>query len=270
MHDTHAHLELLLERLGLLEEGGLELSKEGGSYLTEHLRSHEFVIQPTLSHDNFVRVKSLFQSFPMVHYLYGAHPEIVDSEFNIEKYTKQVADYVRDDQSMIGFGEVGLDYYYTTDQAIIQKQKDLFRFYIQLSIEYQTPLVIHCRDAFEDLFAILDEYPEIHGNFLIHCFTGNTKELLEVQKRNGKVAYGGIVTFKNSKVLQQTLSSINPKDYVIETDLPFLAPYPNRGQVCVPEYIDDTAEKISELLGISKEKVWTASQFNSKQFFDIT
>ncbi len=269
MHDTHAHLELFLERQQLLIEDQNILSPEAKNHLLEHIKNHDFVIQPTVSLANYKRVTSLFVGIPKIYFLLGAHPEIVDDTFDLEAYMSRVDNYLQTPGNFLGFGEIGLDYYYTQDARIIDRQKDLFRFHIRKAIEHAKPIVIHCRDAFADLFDILDEFPEIHGKFLIHCFTGNNKDLQNVQNRRGKVAYGGVVTFKNSRELQATTSDLKETDFVLETDLPFLAPHPYRGKICIPEYIDTTAAQLAQLQGVPKSKVWATSLQNSQEFFDI-
>ena len=163
-------------------------------------------------------------------------------------------------QILVGIGEVGLDYHYTQELNLIKTQKKLFESQIELAIEYSLPLMIHCRDAFDDLFEILEKYPSIHGKFLIHCFTGGIDEMYKAVKIGGKVAFGGVITFKSARNIQEAVEYCPLENFVLETDLPFLSP--KRGEICIPEHIDLVAEKVAELKKIPKQEVWELSRKN--------
>ena len=145
----------------------------------------------------------------------------------------------------------------------------MFRFHIELALKLSLPIEIHTRDAWEDTFKILDEYPKIYNEFLIHCFTGNIENLKETIKRGGKAAFGGIVTFQKSIELQEAVRFCPVESLVLETDLPFLAPVPHRGKICLPEMIDDTAAKVADLKNLSKNQIWDWSRKNSLDLFKI-
>jgi TatD DNase family protein len=168
-------------------------------------------------------------------------------------------------QTIVGIGEVGLDYHYTQDTKLIQTQKELFESQIQLAIDYNLPLMIHCRDAFDDLFEILNKYPKIYSRFLIHCFTGGIDEMYKAVKLGGKIAFGGVITFKSAKNVQEAVEYCPLENFVLETDLPFLSP--KRGETCIPEHIDLVAEKVAELKKIPKQKVWECSGKNCGELF---
>jgi TatD DNase family protein len=170
-------------------------------------------------------------------------------------------------QIVVGIGEVGLDYHYTQDSNLIQNQKELFESQIQLAIEYNLPLMIHCRDAFDDLFEILYKYPKIHNKFLIHCFTGGIDEMYRTVKIGGKVAFGGVITFKSAKNVQEAVEYCPLENFVLETDLPFLSP--KRGEICLPEHIDIVAAKVAELKKIPKDEVWDWSKKNCEELIKI-
>ena len=270
LHDTHAHLDILLEHLELLDTTSTELSSVSVDKLNALLVNHNWLIHPTVSLGNYQRVVQLFANSLecQMYFLLGAHPEIVTSEFELEEYILNMPTSFP--KNVVGIGEIGLDYHYTQDKKIIDKQKQLFRFHIELALTHKLPIVIHCREAFADLFTILDEYTKIYGNFLIHCFTGNSNDLDNVLTRQGKVAYGGVVTFKNAQELQQTAIECPPNSLVLETDLPFLAPTPHRGKTCLPEYIQQVALKIAEHKNVTVEEIWKFSQQNSEEFFALS
>ena len=269
MHDTHAHLDLYLERLGLLAPEASVLTVEARDRLRQDLAGHDWVVQPTVSLENYLRLRVLFQDLqiPPVYYLLGAHPELVTADFDIASYLEKLETEFTSDAYLIGIGEIGLDYYYTQDSEIIAKQKELFREHIKLALEHDLPVIIHCRDAFPDVFAILDEFPQLRGRFLIHCFTGGPAELGQVLKRGGLVAYGGVTTFKNARELQATVPVTPAESFVLETDLPYLSPHPHRGETCAPAYVDDTATHLAALRDVEKSRVWADSQVNAVRFF---
>jgi TatD DNase family protein len=281
LHDTHVHLEMLLTKLEFLDAGRQhvknrqkqELSQEAQNKLAELLADHEFLLHSTVSTDNFQLVTNLFIGFDKVKYFLGSHPEIVNETFNLQQYLNNQKSLLENhpeikfakynNQTVVGIGEVGLDYHYTQDPILIQTQKELFESQIQLAIEYNLPLMIHCRDAFDDLFEILDKYPMIHGRFLIHCFTGGIDEMFKAGRIGGKIAFGGVITFNSAKNVQEAVEYCPLKNFVLETDLPFLSP--KRGEICIPEHIDIVAQKIASLKKISKQEVWEWSRRNCEE-----
>ena len=274
MHDTHAHLDLYLERLELLKPEENTLSPAAKDRLRQDLKNHSWLIQPTVSLVNFKRVRTLFGDLDWpVGYLLGAHPELVTSEFSLEGYVSTLESFLATLSSgelraqVLGLGEIGLDYYYSQDGAVISGQKKLFNYHLRLAEDLNLPVVIHCREAFGDVFGALDEFPALQGRFLIHCFTGGLEELAEVERRGGYVAYGGVSTFKNAKELQETLPEVDSTRYVLETDLPFLSPHPKRGQTCRPEYVDLVAGHLAKAREVAPEVVWQQSEANVEALF---
>jgi TatD DNase family protein len=284
MYDTHAHLDILLERLKQANSPLIasELKIDADLAITENpkaelqllsklLENHELLVQATVSTSNYKDVTGRFRTLSQVKFLQGSHPEIVDGDFDIQAYMQVFDDELSNNNTdRIGIGEVGLDYYYSQDRSVIETQKKLFESMIQRSLEMNLPLIIHCREAFDDLFEIIDKYPKIHGNFLIHCFTGGINDLDNVLKRGGLVAYGGIITFgKNAEELRETVVKCPVNSMVLETDLPFLAPTPYRGQVCLPNYIQEVAKKAAELKSMNEQEIWAKTRQNVNRFFGV-
>jgi TatD DNase family protein len=287
-YDSHAHIDLFLQKMGLLEHGR-ELNLEeisqhditslsfDRSELEPYIKNHELIVQPTVSTNNFYLNYKLFSTDPRFVFLLGSHPDMVGDDFDSDSYLeKQSAcvDFIKvnkliSKKQLIGIGEVGLDYYHIKSQIGQEKQRDFFRSQIELAIGLQIPLVIHCRDAFTDLFDIIGEYPSIHNRFLIHCFTGGVAELEQVLKFGGKVALGGVSTYSSAKGLQEAIKICPIENILLETDLPFLSPTPKRGEVCQPDFIDFTAQFVADLKEISKEEVWKITRKNLKNLFGV-
>jgi TatD DNase family protein len=284
LHDTHVHLDMLLAKLNFLPDGRIleglnneefefELNKTALSdSATRKLESliidHEFLCHSTCSTKNYLVCYKLFNSFDKVKFFLGSHPDIVDDKFEIQSYldfqTQTINTYNIKDK-IIGIGEIGLDYFHCQDPLLQDIQKKLFESQIQLAINLDLPIMIHCREAFGDLFEILERYPQIHGKFLIHCFTAGVDEMYRIVQLDGKIAFGGVSTFKSANDLHQAIIECPLECFVLETDLPFLAP--KRGEICLPAMIDLIAERVGELKNLTKEEIWELSRQNTLELF---
>lgn len=165
-------------------------------------------------------------------------------------------------------GETGLDYHYF--HSTKEKQQSFLRRYLQLALEYRLPVVIHCREAFADLFRILDEEYVVNGKHapgVLHCFTGTIQEAEEVVKRGWMLSLSGIVTFKKSTELHEVAKRVPLKNLLIETDSPYLAPQTKRGQTNEPAYLVETAQFISHLKQIPLEDLAQATSHNARTLF---
>ncbi len=296
-HDTHVHLESLLQKLGhipsekdldthngVIKHGDVELDER---ILEQLLEKHEFVVQSTVSTNNFEFVFNLLRFSDKVYFLIGSHPELITEKFVVSEYLESQRDLVVEYESnsdmsrrVVGIGECGLDYYYTSDKSLWQKQAGLFEEQIRLAIKLKLPLVIHCRNgknsddspklsAFDDLFDILREYPDIHGHFLVHCFTGGVSERDTIINMGGKIGIGGIVTYKSAIRLQEAVATCPIEHLVLETDLPYLAPDLYRSQLCMPEMMGVVAEKVAILQNIDVQSVWKHSLINTENLFGL-
>lgn len=163
-------------------------------------------------------------------------------------------------------GEIGIDLYWDTSTLDIQKKA--FKHQIRLARQYKLPIVIHCRDAFEEIFKVLEEEQseELFGIF--HCFTGTLEQAHRAMSYNMKLGIGGVVTFKNGDI-DKFMDQIDLKHIVLETDSPYLAPKPYRGKRNESSYIIKVLEKLSELYGISQERIAEITTQNSKDIFKI-
>ncbi len=193
----------------------------------------------------------------------GLHPTSVK-----EDYKKELEHVVRqfEQRSFCAVGEIGIDLYW--DTSTLDNQKEAFRFQIQLAKEKGLPIVIHCRDAFDEIFEVLEgeRGEDLFGIF--HCFTGTLEQAQRAIGLNMKLGIGGVVTFKNGKI-DQFLNQIDLKHIVLETDAPYLAPVPYRGKRNESSYLRLVAEKVAALYGISTEEVARQTTVNSKEVFKI-
>lgn len=171
---------------------------------------------------------------------------------------------------LVAVGETGLDYFY--EHSDRQLQQHFLRRYLALALECKLPIIIHCRDAFEDLFQILDSDYVVGGKHapgVLHCFTGTLAEADEVLKRGWYLSLSGIVTFKKSEGLREVARHVPLDRLLIETDSPYLAPQSHRGKVNEPAYLPEVAAVIAKTKGVSLAEVAEATRRNASEFFEI-
>ncbi|MGB7407430.1 MAG: TatD family hydrolase [Pontixanthobacter sp.] len=193
----------------------------------------------------------------------GVHPHNADDHHDLAIDDLLTA---AEHPKAVAIGETGLDYHY--DKSDRDVQKSLFRRHIEVARERGLPVVIHTRDAEEDTAFILKE--ELgKGAFpaLIHCFTASEHFGEEMLKLGLTISLSGIVTFKNAKNLQKFARKIPEDRLLVETDSPFLAPVPNRGKVCEPAFVRDTAAFIADLRGVSFEELAETTTRNFTKLF---
>lgn len=150
-------------------------------------------------------------------------------------------------KKIIAIGEIGLDYYWEKEDEIKLKQKEMFIKQIDLANKYNLPISIHCRDAYQDTYDILKEH-KVNNTGIMHCYSGSVEMAKEFIKLGYKIAFGGVLTFKNSVTTKMVLQNISLDDVVLETDAPYLTPVPNRGKINQAKYIKDTSNYAANML----------------------
>ncbi|MDC0929109.1 TatD family hydrolase, partial [Flavobacteriaceae bacterium] len=169
-------------------------------------------------------------------------------------------------QVYVAIGEIGIDLYW--DKSFLNEQQDAFTFQIRLAIKHDLPIVIHCREAFDEIFEILDKENcnKLRGVF--HCFTGTIEQAKRAIDLGFVLGIGGVVTFKNGGI-DKFLNQIDLKHIVLETDSPYLAPVPNRGKRNESSYIMYVVEKLSEIYGVSNEEIADVTTKNAEKVFAL-
>ncbi len=165
----------------------------------------------------------------------------------------------------VGIGECGIDYYW--NYADPDKQKRLFIDQIRLSKEYQLPLIIHCRDAYEDVYKILREENVSHG--VMHCYSGDAEFAKRFLDLGFYISFAGNITYKKAFDIQEACKVIPMEKIVIETDSPYLSPVPKRGKKNYPAHIIHTAKFISDLKEIPLEVLSRTTWNNSIELFNL-
>jgi TatD DNase family protein len=169
-------------------------------------------------------------------------------------------------RKFFAMGEIGIDLYW--DKTHLPQQQDAFRKQIQLAKRYKLPIVIHCREAFDEIFEILEEEKSADLFGIFHCFSGTYEQALQAISYNMKLGIGGVVTFKNGKI-DQFLNQIDLKHIVLETDSPYLAPVPFRGKRNESSYLVNVVDKLAEIYKLSKEEIALVTTENSISIFGI-
>ena len=165
-------------------------------------------------------------------------------------------------------GEIGLDYYY--EHSEIEAQKKVFRHFIKLGASYQLPLIIHCRDAYDDCLEILKEELTEGQAFEIHSCTAPPEWVDEIVDMGGYVGFNGIVTFKNADNVRAALDRVPVERLLLETDAPYLSPVPYRGKPNYPAYVKYVAQYVAERKGVSFEELTRVTTENAINFFALS
>ncbi|MDM1043377.1 TatD family hydrolase [Myroides sp. 1354] len=194
----------------------------------------------------------------------GLHP----TDVKPETYKQELA-FVEQElarRKYYAVGEIGVDLYW--DKTTLSIQQEAFQQQIQLAKKYQLPINIHCRDAFDEVFEVLEleKGKELRGIF--HCFTGTEEQAHQAMRYNLKLGIGGVATFKNGKI-DQFLHKIPLEHIVLETDSPYLAPVPFRGKRNESAYILNIAERLAEIYEVPLETIANQTTANSKAIFGI-
>ncbi|WKA54860.1 TatD family hydrolase [Planococcus shixiaomingii] len=211
------------------------------------------------------RAMALAEKYDFIYAVVGWHPvDAVDCTDEDLNWIEELSAHPK----VVGIGETGLDYYW--DKSPKEVQQEVFRKQIRLAKRVNLPIIIHNRDATEDVMRILKEEDAKTTGGVMHCFGGSVETARESIKMNFMISLGGPVTFKNAKQPKKVAEMISLDHLMIETDAPYLAPHPYRGKRNEPAYVPLVAEEIARLKGISVEEVAEATTRNAEKFFKLS
>ena len=253
--DTHSHL--------FLEEFSEDLPQ-----VIERARSAgvTHIFMPNIDSttiDSMLSVCNTYNDycFPMI----GLHPTSVNADY--EKELEIVARELRSFNKYIAIGEVGMDLYW--DKTFLKEQQIVLDKQINWALEYDLPVVIHCRDAFGYIYNVLEPYKNTSLKGIFHSFTGTDDEAARILEFSGfLIGINGVVTFKKSR-LPEVLTKIPLEKIVLETDSPYLTPVPNRGKRNESAYVKDTLMKVSDIYRMSPEAVGRVTSENALKVFGM-
>jgi len=254
--DTHIHLDDERYKDDLDEV--LNRAKEGGV--------ERFII-PGADVSTLDKAVEIAEKYDDVYFAVGVHPYDLEGfdGLDFEKYLHH--------KKCVAVGECGMDYFRLegTDEEneeVKRRQKEVFIAQIEIAKKYKKPLIIHIRNASHDSKMILLDHNAAEVGGVLHCFNAD-EELLCLADENFYFGIGGVLTFKNAKKLVNVLSKIPKEKLIIETDGPYLTPTPHRGERNEPFYTTFIAQKMSELLDISREDIEKLTTKNALKLFNI-
>jgi TatD DNase family protein len=214
------------------------------------------------SNKSFENIQKIIEIDEIIYGTYGIHPH----ETKNNKVTKNIIiENIKKHPKLIGIGETGLDFYYNHSQK--DKQIESFKEHIEASIEIDLPIIVHSRNAERETFEILKKYINQKPKILMHCFTGSYEFFKEMEKLNSYFSASGIITFSNSLDLQKTFAKIPNNKLLVETDSPFLAPFPMRGKKNEPSFIKYTIKKLADLKKLDETEMINITSKNFQNLF---
>ncbi|PQJ21670.1 TatD family hydrolase [Tenacibaculum sp. SG-28] len=251
--DTHTHL--YSEQFDEDRKEMIARAKEAGV-------SRFFI--PAIDSTYTKRMLELEKDYPESMFLMmGLHPTSVKE--NYQEELALVKNWI-DQRNFYALGEIGIDLYW--DKTYLTQQQEAFRIQIRWAKEKNLPIVIHCREAFDEIFEILEEEKGENLRGVFHCFTGTLTQAKRALSFNMKLGIGGVATFKNGKI-DQFLQEINLNHIVLETDSPYLAPKPYRGKRNESSYITRVIDKLVSIYGVPYQDIVAITTKNSKDIFGV-
>lgn len=213
----------------------------------------------------------LSQKYDNIYASVGVHPSDAVRDMENADWLSQLEDMYKNNPKVVAIGEIGLDYYWTPEEK--EEQKKCFRAQMALAQKLGAPVIIHDREAHGDVLEIMKEYPDVIG--VVHSFSGSMEMAKEVMKMGYYISVNGVTTFKNARKIVEIVENLRDlhadamNRILVETDCPYLTPVPHRGETNRSDYIKFTAEKCSELLGITAEEFCEMTYKNACRLYGI-
>ena len=253
--DTHAHLY------------AEEFSEDQTEVFTRAAAAgvHYFLL-PNINSESIPLMEKLLKEQKNTIPMMGLHPSYVKENW-MEELKIIETHLFKNPSKYCAVGEIGMDLFW--DKTFIEAQKIVFRTQISWAKKLKLPIAIHARDAFDEIFEILDEENDESLKGVFHCFTGSKEQATKILDYGGfKLGIGGVITYKNSG-LTEVLNSVELKHLVVETDAPYLSPAPFRGKRNESAYLSYIIEKISEIYNLSDAIIAEVTSQNATELFQL-
>lgn len=206
------------------------------------------------------RALEIAEKYDMVYATVGIHPD------DCEKYDEiELENLIKNSKKLVAVGEIGLDYFHNKDNKEMQKQ--VFISQIKLAKKYNLPIVIHCREAYQDTLEILTQFAPFLDGAVMHCYSGSWEFAKQLLRLGVKFSFTGVVTYKNAKNVQEVAASLPINSFFFETDSPYLSPVPHRGERNEPKNVVDTARFVAKLRNMDYFELEKITDENAKMFF---
>jgi len=251
--DSHAHLDD--QRFDKDRDKVINQLKDNGV---------DIVINPGADVASSVKSVALAQKYDNIYAAVGVHPH--DAK-DMDETTIELLRSLSNKDKVVAIGEIGLDYHYDNSPRDVQKK--WFIEQIKLAKELSLPIIIHEREAQQDMYNILKEYADEKLRGVLHCYSGSLEMAKEYLKMGFYLSFAGPVTFKNAKTPKEVAKNIPLERLLVETDSPYLTPEPHRGKRNEPLYVRYVAAMIAELRGVTFEEIAQNTSQNVKKLFNI-
>lgn len=248
--DTHCHLN------------SEQLYENKDEFIKHALDNHvEMMVVVGYDLESSKKAVEIAKEYPFIYAAVGIGP---NDCLNTTTQDLQIIDEYLNEPKVVALGEIGLDYYW--DDVPSDKQKDIFQQQVDLAKKHQKPIIIHCRDAYEDTYEVLKRngHPGI-----MHCYSGSVEMAKRFIDLGFYISLAGPVTFKNARVPKDVAEKIGLEHLLIETDCPYLTPPPYRGTLNEPANVVYIAQEIAKLKNMEIESVASQTTFNAKKVFGI-
>lgn len=251
--DSHAHLD------------DARFDKDRDKIIKD-LKNHgvEIVINPGADIASSVKAVSMAKEYENIYAAVGVHPHDAKT---MDDTTIQLLESLANNEKVIAIGEIGLDYHYDNSPRDVQRK--WFVEQIRLAKKLKLPIIIHEREASQDMFNILKQETDENLTGVLHCYSGSLEMAREYLKMGYYISFAGPVTFNNARVSKEVAKNIPLEKILIETDSPYLSPEPKRGRRNEPLNVRYVAAMIAELRGISFDEVTMVTNTNAKKLFRI-
>lgn len=251
--DTHTHL--------YLSEFGPDLAQVISRAVNQGVK---YMLLPNIDTETVEPMLKVCSEFPDCCFpMLGLHPTSVKENYQTE-LDGIFGNF--DPKKFIAIGEIGIDLYW--DKTFLTQQIEVFRFQLDLALENNLPVVIHCRDSFQPIMDVLKDYKNKPLKGVFHAFSGPKEQAELIIKQGFKLGIGGVLTYKNSK-LKDTLAPISLEHIVLETDSPYLTPVPKRGERNESAYVLYVCRMLAEIKGLTTEEVADITTRNAMELFGL-
>jgi len=253
--DTHAHLDS--RKFDTDREAVIQRALDAGI---------QTIINVGFNRETIPTTMALAEKYPFIYAAVGWHPtDAIDMKLEEDlAWIESLCSHPK----VVAIGEIGLDYYWDTSPK--ELQHTVFREQIRLAKRLKKPIVIHNRDAHEDVMRILREEKAEECGGVMHCFSGSWETAKLCLNMNFDISFGGPVTFLNARVPKEVLAKVPLDRLLLETDCPYLAPHPHRGKRNEPAYVSLVAQAAAEIKGLSVEEISKITSENAKARFQIS
>lgn len=225
-----------------------------------------WIVNPGADLASSQRAVQLAKTYDIIYAAVGVHPH--DAKCILEpNWSWKDIEALVSQEKVVAIGEIGLDYYY--DFSPRETQQQVFRYQIQLARTFKLPIVVHDRDAHQDVFNILVEEEAFELGVLMHCFSGSAELARQYVAKGAFISLGGPITYKNARKSHEVIEAIDLDHLMIETDAPYLTPVPFRGKRNESSYVHYVCEQMAALKAVTYEEVALKTTQNAKVFFGI-